>query len=1029
MEPVGAEEGGDVGLILEEGSGKNPYDELPFRLDSAATCGVQLPIFTPYAHILESSSFSGNASDLQSGLHYSGNDSAVEELTVNNCGISNAAAVGSLDVSFKDQKLQAKKSHWQHLYKLTGRSRSQISEAISSDQGHIVLNAREGLKRMSSGNQNSNLSSSRRCSRDPEEVSAQLMNGYNKIMSNSSGPQDALRRNSLVSPHLAQLFAKKVNKGKGVINSEQYLQTKFVASGMECHDGEFTSDFGKLSHESSIMNARSSIQNESSAPRYSKKHVILRNWLKPGQYKLNKIESLDIFRKILELVDGAHSQGFILGKLRPSYFILEFPNSVKYIGPLLQTTENRVNNNMPQKRLFADDSFACQNSSSKQQKIKLEPSSFQSRCDFRNDPENGLAADVSHFGKVMNQKISDDQTKNNSTKLLSSVSSSMEEQWYSSPEELNGMGCTVSSNTYSLGVLFFELLSCSRTPELLSAAMMNLRNRVLPPTLLSEHPKEVGFCLWLLHPDALLRPSVREILVSDVLCQPRIMAAVKGANLPMKDGLSSSTEVEDAESDLLLHFLMTLKEHKESQASKLRQKLEILDADMREVERRNVQRLSLILPENGYSTYQNGVHGLLSRPPTVSENKPFMKDKQLEDAYFSIRSKIQRTEPGYERPDKDILKGVNKRLQKTDEHESSCKKDNPHDDMGVFFEGLCKYATYNKLEERGTLRSGDLLNSANVVCSIAFDRDEDFIATAWVSKKIKIFGFDSLLNNSTDIHYPAAEMSNNSMLSCVCWNSYIKNYLASTDYDGTVQMWDANTSQAFSQYSEHQKRAWSVDFSKVDPRKFATGSDDYLVKIWSINERNSTITIRNPANICCVQFSPLAANLVAFGSADYKLYCYDLRHTRTPWCTLVDHERTVSHVKFLDSDTVVSASTDNTLKLWDLNKTSPNGVSSDACSLTYKGHTNQKNFVGLSVFDGYIACGSETNEVFTYHKSLPMPITSYKFSSVDPISGHKISDDHAQFVSSVAWRRKSNMILASNSKGNIKLLQMARETA
>ncbi|CAM8887077.1 unnamed protein product [Rhodiola kirilowii] len=70
----------------------------------------------------------------------------------------------------------------------------------------------------------------------------------------------------------------------------------------------------------------------------------------------------------------------------------------------------------------------------------------------------------------------------------------MEEQWYSSPEELNGMGCTVSSNTYSLGVLFFELLSCSRTPELLSAAMMNLRNRVLPPTLLSEHPKEVGFC-------------------------------------------------------------------------------------------------------------------------------------------------------------------------------------------------------------------------------------------------------------------------------------------------------------------------------------------------------------------------------------------------------------------------------------------------------------------------------------------------------------------------------------------------------
>lgn len=98
-------------------------------------------------------------------------------------------------------------------------------------------------------------------------------------------------------------------------------------------------------------------------------------------------------------------------------------------------------------------------------------------------------------------------------------------------------------------------------------------------------------------------------------------------------------------------------------------------------------------------------------------------------------------------------------------------------------------------------------------------------------------------------------------------------------------------------------------------------------------------------------------------------------------------------MKFLDSETLVSASTDNTLKLWDLKKTSLEGFSLDACSLTFTGHTNEKvsfsmlpstvdtecgqlvlvslttylcifqNFVGLSVLDGYIACGSETNEV------------------------------------------------------------------
>ncbi|XP_021887537.1 protein SUPPRESSOR OF PHYA-105 1-like [Carica papaya] len=239
-----------------------------------------------------------------------------------------------------------------------------------------------------------------------------------------------------------------------------------------------------------------------------------------------------------------------------------------------------------------------------------------------------------------------------------------------------------------------------------------------------------------------------------------------------------------------------------------------------------------------------------------------------------------------------------------------------------------------------------------------------------------------------------------------------------------MQIWDVGTGQGFSQYLEHQKRAWSVDFSQTDPMKFASGSDDCSVKLWSINEKSSVGTIWNPANVCCVQFSASSGHMLAFGSADYKVYCYDLRHDRTPWCTLVGHEKAVSYVKFLDANTIVSASTDNTLKLWDLNKTSSTGSVSGACTLTFNGHTNKKNFVGLSVFDGYIACGSETNEVYSYYRSLPMPITSYKFGSIDPISGHETGYDIGQFVSSVCWRRKSGMLVAANSTGSMKLLEM-----
>lgn len=115
-------------------------------------------------------------------------------------------------------------------------------------------------------------------------------------------------------------------------------------------------------------------------------------------------------------------------------------------------------------------------------------------------------------------------------------------------------------------------------------------------------------------------------------------------------------------------------------------------------------------------------------------------------------------------------------------------------------------------------------------------------------------------------------------------------------------------------------------------------------------QKNCLGTIRNIANVCCVQFSAHSTHLLAFGSADYKTYCYDLRYAKTPWCVLAGHDKAVSYVKFLDSETLVSASTDNTLKLWDLNKTTHSGHSTNACSLTLSGHTNEKVFFSLFKF-------------------------------------------------------------------------------
>ena len=67
------------------------------------------------------------------------------------------------------------------------------------------------------------------------------------------------------------------------------------------------------------------------------------------------------------------------------------------------------------------------------------------------------------------------------------------------------------------------------------------------------------------------------------------------------------------------------------------------------------------------------------------------------------------------------------------------------------------------------------------------------------------------------------------------------------------------------------------------------------------------------------------------------------------------HRKAVSYVRYLNSEEVVSASTDSTLRLWNTRSLQQ--------TRRFSGHVNEKNFVGLSVDSEFIACGSETDEV------------------------------------------------------------------
>ncbi|CAI0378545.1 unnamed protein product [Linum tenue] len=762
--------------------------------------------------------------------------------------------------------------------------------------------------------------------------------------------------------------------------------------------------------------------------------VSLRHWLDKPERPVEEFECLHIFSQIVDIVNIAHSQGIVVNNVRPSCFYMSSFNHVSFIESASgsdsgsDSLEDGLNDN--QGLELRDSCSPLLLAISQQQK--------------------------SAGGKDNDRNVGEGERKQPPFPMKEVLL--METGWYTSPEEAAGSTSSIASDIYRLGVLLFELFCPVSSREEKSRTMSSLRHRVLPPQLLLRWPKAASYCLWLLHPEPSSRPSVSDVLQSEFLVEPKDKLEEREAAIQLRERIE--------EQDLLLEFLLLIQQREQEAADKLQDTVSLLCSDIEEV-----MKHQSVQGNNGSTAAEKGKEDLMSselllmnpsqtddclglgsrkrcRPGCQTQNAEEFDDnaqgsllfknsrlmknfKKLEAAYLLTRCRpvatvrplgrsVSRHSPvssdgrgSVVASERSSISGLQPRAQHVVARQTGW--------ISPFLEGLCKYLSLSKLKVKADVKQGDLLNSSNLVCSLSFDRDGEFFAAAGVNKKIKVFECDAIINKNRDIQYPVVEMASRSKLSSICWNSYIKSQIASSNFEGVVQVWDASRGQVVTEMREHEKRVWSIDFSSVDPTLLASGSDDGSVKLWSINQGVSIGTIKTKANVCCVQFPLDSSRSLAFGSADHRVYYYDLRNSRVPLCTLVGHSKTVSYVKFVDSTTIVSASTDNTLKLWDLSACASRVI--DAPLHSFTGHMNVKNFVGLSVADGYIATGSETNEVVIYHKAFPMPALSYKFNTTDPVSGHEM-DDTSQFISSVCWRGQSSTLVAANSTGNIKILEM-----
>ncbi|KAF5949732.1 hypothetical protein HYC85_011725 [Camellia sinensis] len=616
--------------------------------------------------------------------------------------------------------------------------------------------------------------------------------------------------------------------------------------------------------------------------------VSLRQWLDNPERSVDAVECLLIFTQIVDIVNLAHSQGIVVHNVRPSRFFTTSFNHVSFIESVScldsgsDSLEDGSNSQMAefkgssspfprdlhrQRSQFGTENSELEINLSYASRMASETSCLQSSSVYptRNPSEVGSNVEQAEEKKhpfPMKQILI------------------METDWYSSPEEVSGAPSSCASDIYRLGVFLFELFCTFSSAEEKSSTMSSLRHRVLPPQLLLKCPREASFCLWLLHPDPSSRPKMSELLQSEFLNEPRYNIEERKGAIELRESVE--------EQELLLEFLLQIQQRKQESKNNFQDTISFLSSDIEEVTKQQsiLWRKGGSCPEIGKDSVsdlpsvevveieESGCSGSRKRNrpglqnhnseessehlledqnsemPAENQGSIILKSsrlmknfKKLESAYFFTRHRaIKSSGKSLTRhfpissdgrgsivaTEKSSVTNLPLKDQYSEARESGW--------INSFLEGLCKYLSFRKLKVKADLKQGDLLNSSNLVCSLSFDRDGEFFATAGVNKKIKIFEYDTIINEDQDIHYPVVELTSRSKLSNICWNSYIKSQIASSNFEGVVQVWDVTRSQVFMEMREHESRVWSVDFSLVDPTMLASGSDDGSVKLWSINQ-------------------------------------------------------------------------------------------------------------------------------------------------------------------------------------------------
>ncbi|KAL2156643.1 hypothetical protein VTH82DRAFT_1388 [Thermothelomyces myriococcoides] len=143
------------------------------------------------------------------------------------------------------------------------------------------------------------------------------------------------------------------------------------------------------------------------------------------------------------------------------------------------------------------------------------------------------------------------------------------------------------------------------------------------------------------------------------------------------------------------------------------------------------------------------------------------------------------------------------------------------------------------------------------------------------------------------------------------------NILATGSYDATIKIWNIETGEEIRTLRGHTRGIRALQF---DDSKLISGSLDHTIKIWNWHTGECISTLQGHTDgVVSVHFE---AQLLASGSIDKSVKIFDF-NSKEAFC-LKGHSDWVNCTRLdINSRTVMSASDDTTVKLWDLDTRQP----------------------------------------------------------------------------------------------------------